>query len=782
MNIPTRIEPNWCLVDDRFDIAKNRHFESVFALGSGYMTTRASIEDGFEDDDQSMEFDRFMGNVTLEVIKASKSKWGTFMPVIQARHPHLMVGIVNLPYYLGLQVYADGEKLDLEVSQITRYRRWLDLKTATLYRTLVWKTKSGKKIELSFVRFMNPEVKFVCVQQCQIKMLAGAAEIKVVSFVDNNVRTNGFDKFAQTAVGHSGNIVYSDVTTNMDNRIVTASAAVVTATNGYAIVKDARRVSASSSFALPAGAGAAVTKVSAVVTDMYFPSDALVETALQIVNRNLAQPVEDLHQAHCAVWAIWWERSDVEMEVADQDGYNSQLAIREAIYHLLRAKAAGEDRGMLCPKGITTEVYFGSVFWDMDIFFQPFYLYTHPPTGRCTPMFRYLNLPGARAIARQYNYRGARYPWQSDKNGQEVCVLWQYAEHQVHITADVAIGVWHYYASSGDLDFLFDYGAEVLLETARYWVGRVDQVPGVPGYQINGVMGPDEYKPLTNNNAYTNHAARFNLNIAVKAAEMMRTQAPEKYRQLAQKIGLQDEELKQMAEIAAGISIPMDKARNLIWQCDHWDTAFAELDIEGIWKDRTRLCGALVAQEKRYRSKCMKQSDVVAMLGVFTEAYPREVKEASFDYYAKYNIHDSSNSMCHHQIVAANLGRPELAYASWLKSIDIDFGKLPRSADGIHMANVGGMWQEVVFGFCGLVSALNTDMLTFNPCLPQEIKRIRCAMQWKGQRVAITVTGTSVTVENLSSQDLTFVVKGKTCHVAAQSQAEAVCARSGIKR
>ena len=40
---------------------------------------------------------------------------------------------------------------------------------------------------------------------------------------------------------------------------------------------------------------------------------------------------------------------------------------------------------------------------------------------------------------------------------------------------DVAFGVMHYYFASGDEKFLFDKGAEILLETSRFWSERVDK-------------------------------------------------------------------------------------------------------------------------------------------------------------------------------------------------------------------------------------------------------------------------------------------------------------------
>jgi len=218
------IDRNWCFVEEEFDIKKNRHYESVLALGTGYITTRASFEEGFENDDQSKEFNRFMNNVTLEKIAAEKSKWGSYMPVIQARHPFLNMNNVNLPYYLGYEIVVDGEKLDMEKAKMQDYLRWLDIKTATLYRVFQWETKSGKSILVSFKRFMNPVQRFICVQQCELIMLKGDCKFEIHSFIDNNVRTNGFDMYAKHEIGVAEpDIIYSDVVTHFGNRIITAS-------------------------------------------------------------------------------------------------------------------------------------------------------------------------------------------------------------------------------------------------------------------------------------------------------------------------------------------------------------------------------------------------------------------------------------------------------------------------------------------------------------------------------------------------------------------------------
>ena len=755
------INNNWCMVEEFFNVENNRHYESVFAIGTGYMTTRSSIEEGFFNDDQAAKYERIPGNVTLEKIPESKNRYGTFMPVIQGKQPLWGIGTVNLPFFLGLVIYADGEKLDMEASKISGYKRWIDLRTATLYRTFVWESTSGKKIDILFKRFMNPELRFVCVQECRITMLSGTADIVISSFVDNDVCTNGFDMFIENNVAYDeDNILYSDVVTNLNNRIVTASKAVIDRSAVSTIVRESRRIYLNSSFKLAENDEAVIHKISAVIADSYIDRNNLMNTASITIKGLFGQDIEKLYYDHQKVWEGYWEISDVKIKANDDEGYNSQLAIRMALYHLLRAKAKDEERGMICPKGLTSEVYFGSVFWDMEIFIQPFYIYTIPEMARTTHMFRYHNLPAARKLAKKYDYKGARYPWQSSFNGEEACPLWQYAEHQVHITSDVVIGLWHYFMATDDKEFLFKYGAEIIIETARYWTMRVDKVPGKKGYQLYGVMGPDEYKPLSNNNSYTNYSVKFNLNLACKVMDMLKSEAPGQYSAITDKLSLKDDEYILFKEIADGISIPKDDEKNIIWQCDDFDTAYADIDINGLWKDRTRLFGLYVKQEKRYRSKTLKQSDVTALLSVFSEDFTRKQKEASFDYYDKYNIHDSSNSMCHHLIVAAAIGRPDAVYRAWKESMDIDFGLGLGAEDGIHCANVGGMWQEVVFGFAGMINAMNMDILTFNPCIPKQIMLISFKIYWKKNLLEVTIYQNKLEINNLSVNDINFNCKG----------------------
>ena len=118
------------------------------------------------------------------------------------------------------------------------------------------------------------------------------------------------------------------------------------------------------------------------------------------------------------------------------------------------------------------------------------------------------------ANAKAYGYPGARYPWESSVSGEEQCPNWQYADHEIHVTADVVHGIWHYYQAAGDMEFLKN-ALPVLKETARYWLAHVCRRPG-GAVTLDGVMGPDEYICLCNN-AYTGFMAARSLEITAWA-------------------------------------------------------------------------------------------------------------------------------------------------------------------------------------------------------------------------------------------------------------------------
>jgi len=310
------VDPDWCVIEEDFDISRVRHNESVMALGTGFLTIRSSFDEGFSNDEQNLTYNRMAMNVSLEVVPAKKSRWGAFIPLVQGKHPFWNVGVVNLPYSLGLEVYADSEKLDMENGKITFYKRWLDMKTATLYRTFIWETASGKKLNLLFRRFMNPDYRFACAQDLKIKVLdGGAADIELKSYIDNDVRTNGCDKFTEHAAGFAGDqVIYSDVTCNLGDRVMTMSRMICDKSGNHSIMRGERRVTANLSFRLARNEEACARKVSVQAASVYFDSASLLDEGIKLINSCLDKECESLHREHVTRWEKNWEISDIQIK------------------------------------------------------------------------------------------------------------------------------------------------------------------------------------------------------------------------------------------------------------------------------------------------------------------------------------------------------------------------------------------------------------------------------------------------------------------------------------
>src|SRR5690348_15291133 len=181
--------------------------------------------------------------------------------------------------------------------------------------------------------------------------------------------------------------------------------------------------------------------------------------------------------AHEAAWQQHWDASDVIIEGDDDE---VQEAVRFAVYHLTSAANPEGERVSVGARGLTGDAYFGHVFWDTEIYLLPFYIAVWPEAPRALLMYRYHTLPGARAKADAMGYKGALYPWESVDTGEETTpeqVVGPAGETidiltgkmEQHISADVAYAVWQYWRFTRDDDFLLLAGAEILLETARFW-------------------------------------------------------------------------------------------------------------------------------------------------------------------------------------------------------------------------------------------------------------------------------------------------------------------------
>jgi kojibiose phosphorylase len=252
-----------------------------------------------------------------------------------------------------------------------------------------------------------------------------------------------------------------------------------------------------------------------------------------------------------------------------------------------------------------------------------------------------------------------------------------------------------------------------------------------------GVMGPDEYAPISSNNAYTNRMVRFALGVGAQAARAA---------------GLQGE-AAQFETAAAGLPIPR-RADGLVLQCEEYER-LAEPRFETLWRDRDRTFAEQVSQERLYRCKAIKQADVLMMMFLFAGEFTDAQVRAAYDYYLPYTTHDSSLSASVHSILSSRLGLREQAWRFWQASSEVDLDvEHGGAANGIHIAAAGANWQVAVLGFAGLATAMETDTLTLRPRLPDAWRKLSFPLIWKGTPVHVEITHAKTTVTNRGSSPM----------------------------
>ena len=222
---------------------------------------------------------------------------------------------------------------------------------------------------------------------------------------------------------------------------------------------------------------------------------------------------------HNKAWNELW-KSDIQIEGDDQ----SQRDVRSMLYHLYSFSREGTAFS-LSPMGLSGLGYNGHVFWDTELWMFPSILVLHPEIAKSLIEYRYQRLEAARKNAFAHGYKGAMFPWESAETGVEETPVWALSgpfEH--HITADIALAAWNYYCVTQDKEWLRQKGYPLLSATADFWASRVER-NGPGKYDIKNVVAADEWAENVDNNAFTNAAAKANLQFATEAAKIIGTTA-----------------------------------------------------------------------------------------------------------------------------------------------------------------------------------------------------------------------------------------------------------------
>src|SRR5262249_18584058 len=366
--------------------------------------------------------------------------------------------------------------------------------------------------------------------------------------------------------------------------------------------------------------------------------------------------------------------------------------------------------------------------------------------------FRYEMLPQARARAKQLGHHGAMFPWRTI-NGEEASAYYAAGTAQYHINADIMYALRKYVQATGDQRFLEEFGAEMLVETARLWLDLGFYSEAKWGrFCINAVTGPDEYNTVVNNNAYTNLMARENLLYAAQTVELLRTTRPDVHEAVVHKTSLEPSEVESWLRAADNMYVPYDEKLRIIPQ----DDGFLEKepwDFRNTPPDHYPLL-LFYHPLDIYRKRVIKQTDVVLAMFLLGGAFSLQTKKRNFEFYDPLTTGDSSFSSCVEAIIAGQIGDMEKATRYGMAALLMDLADVGGNVkDGCHIASMGGTWMMLAYGFGGMRDDDGT--LSFWPRrAPQDNAILRFPVTYRGQRMQIEISTEKVEYTLCDGDDL----------------------------
>jgi alpha,alpha-trehalose phosphorylase len=740
----------WRWVEKTFAPQFLSQAETIFAVANGYLGIRGAFEEG----EPAYRHGTF--------VNGFHETWP--IPYGERAFGFATTGqtMVNLPDGKIIRLYVDDEPFDLGSARILRFERALDMRAGTLDRQVLWETPAGRQLLIESRRLVSFHERHVAAISYRVTVLNARAALVLVSEFVNHPPVQGGEDDPRLARGVSDRVLaprriagagrrvlLSYVTKNsgmglacgMDHTLESECAFSVKSNCG----EDAARVV----FHIDAEPSKPVTLTKYITyhTSRTDKTDELCDRAERSLDRVVDHGFGQLLADQRAFLDDFWKRSDIQISA---DRPRAQQCLRWNLFQLLQASARADHSGIPA-KGLTSQTYDGHYFWDMEMYVLPFLTYTSPRLARNVLLYRYGILDKARERARAVSQKGALFSWRTI-SGEEASAYYAAGTAQYHINAAIAHAIAKYVDVTGDREFLYEYGAEILVETARLWFDLGFFSERKDGrFCIHRVTGPDEYTTVVNNNTYTNLMARENLRFAADAVAELREASPDRYRALVLRTGLEPGEEADWRRAADRMYVPFDESLGIHPQDDdfldlkRWDFAHTPPEKYPLLLHFHPLV--------IYRHQVIKQADVVLAMFLLGHELSLEQKKRNFDYYDQLTTGDSSLSACIQGIVAFEIGYDELGLRYLMNALLMDLGDVAGNVkDGCHIASMGGTWMGVVYGLAGLRD--HGGRLSFRP--HKQVQDLRFRLAIRGQRLAVHIEGGGATYRLEEGDGLTI--------------------------
>jgi trehalose/maltose hydrolase-like predicted phosphorylase len=716
-------DPDWVIVEDGYDPLRESVLESRFAISNGFLGVRGA---------------RATTRGERWIVPARTYVAGLFDTAGAAG---AVPSLAPAADWLNVRILVDGHPLVQHPGDVASHVITLDLKRGTLLTK--WRPPKGRAlgVRLRTSRLVSLSQRAIGMQMIQLDIEEGDAEISLEA------------TFEGVGLGLAPLNLEQDLgvwrTLHSGLELAMTSAASLWVDDVERPPTTLGPFKWSWTWKSHPGQRVNLERLVAVATSGTGESDPGI-AACKALGAGRQSGWRGVLAEHEAAWAGRWRSSDVRVD-GDAD---AQRALRFALYHLNSAADPDDDRVSIGARALTGDDYLGHVFWDTEIYLLPFYTLTWPEAARAMLMYRFHTLDGARAKAARLGWRGALYAWESARTGAEtspeqvigpdrkvIDVLC--GRQEQHISADVAYAVWQYWEATRDEAFLLDAGAEILLETARFWASRAQsESDGLR--HIRGVIGPDEYHEHIDDNAFTNVMARWNIRRGLEVAALLRDRWPARWTALSTALDLDDAELDQWRDAADTLKTGLDPKTGLFEEfAGYFD--LEDIDLSA-YAGRSVPMDVVLGRERTQASRVVKQADVVALLALLPEAFSGRTGEANFRYYEPRCGHGSSLSRAMHGLVAARLGDGQMARKYFGETAEIDLSDTQvATTGGVHIAALGGLWMMAVLGFAGV--ALQSEGIALNPQMPTGWNKLAFPLQWRGRHLRISIEAANQRLE-----------------------------------
>jgi trehalose/maltose hydrolase-like predicted phosphorylase len=760
------------LAYDGFDPGTEGLREALTSTGNGYLCTRGAAE--WEDANGV----HYPGTYAHGGYNRETTILGGL--------PVLNEDLVNLPNWLVLQLRIEGEDvIRLAGVELVNYRHELDIRNVTLVRQLRFRDGGGRETTLKSRRFVSMADVHHAGIEWTLVAENWSGRVEVISALDGRVSNHGVARYQQLEGRHldpvsprtwGPEVIALKAETRQSNLYISQATRTRVFSGGqqlpvrrtlYQMEDYVQQVLA---FDVHQGAAIRVEKMVSFYTSRDpAVSDTLVRAATSAARHD---EFAASFRRHSAAWDELWRVCDVRVSGDDR----VQQLLRLHVAHLLQVcsrHTADLDAG-LPARGLNGEAYRGHVFWD-EIYALPFFNFRLPEVTRGLLMYRYRRLGEARAAAREAGWRGAMFPWQSGSEGTEetqrvhlnpLSGRWEpdLSRSQRHVNAAIFYNIWRYFQTTNDLQFLDRYGAEMMLEIARFWASIAHFNPERERYEIHGVMGPDEFHEKypgapeggLRNNAYTNIMVAWLCDIA---GQLLTLLPDSRVEALRARLGIGADELALWQEMSRRMFVPFH-GDGIISQFEGYGE-LEELDWDAYrakYGNIQRLDRILRAEgDDPNRYKITKQADTVMLFFLFSHDELREIfGRLGYDYrddtamrnvayYDRRTSHGSTLSFVTHAGVLAALD-PESSWEGFLVALRSDADDIQggTTKEGIHVGVMAGTLDVMQRCYAG--TQVRGDVLHFDPRLPAQLDGLSFPIQFRGTPMLVTVTGEHLTL------------------------------------